>query len=288
MTANYFLQLLVNGVVTGCGYALVAVGWTIMLGTARLANFAHGTMYMVGAFVVWYVMTAAGMPYFVAILVSILVLSVIGYVVQLSVKDLIRRQDLTSIMILTLGISYMLTGAASLFFSGQPQNISSPLRPIRYNIEGIRFTLQDAAIVVVSILVYIAVWLVKNKTKLGSTIRALAEDSKLTQLYGINPNSLLIGIFVFEGATIALAAGLIAPRAPIFTSMGFQEVIFTFVIVVLGGIGSVSGAFLAGLGMGVFMAFFGALVSSAYALAAVFSVMLMVLLLRPSELSRTH
>jgi branched-chain amino acid transport system permease protein len=286
MTASYFFQLLVNGIIAGCGYALVAVGWTILLGTARLANFAHGTMYMVAAFVIWFVMSSLGLGYFPAILISMLVLATMGLATQLLLNRMIVEQNMTSIMIVTLGISYVLQGAAALLFSGRPQNIDSPLRPIRFVVSDVRFTLQDVAIVVLTLVLYAVVWSVRNKTKLGAWMRALAEDSKLAQLFGVNTKVLFGGIFMFEAVSVALAAGMIAPRSPILTSMGFQEVILTFVIVVFGGVGSVTGALLAGIGMGVFMAFFSALVSSAYALAALFALMLVVLLVRPGGLAK--
>jgi branched-chain amino acid transport system permease protein len=160
------------------------------------------------------------------------------------------------------------------------------LRPIRFVVSDVRFTLQDVAIVVLTLVLYAVVWSVRNKTKLGAWMRALAEDSKLAQLFGVNTKVLFGGIFMFEAVSVALAAGMIAPRSPILTSMGFQEVILTFVIVVFGGVGSVTGALLAGIGMGVFMAFFSALVSSAYALAALFALMLVVLLVRPGGLAK--
>lgn len=282
MQFSYFVQLLLNGAVTGLGYALVAIGWTILLGMARLVNFAHGTMYMLGAFVTWYFMQAHGFGYVSSILVACLVLAVLNIVVQRLMVRQIQSQNLTSIMIITLGISYILTGAAGLFFGGTPQNIVSPLRQFRLSVAEVRMTGQDLAIVVVALAVYAAVYLFQRRSRIGAAMRALAEDGKLAQLYGINPSLLLAAIFAFEGISVALAAGLIAPRAPILTTMGFQEVILTFVIVVIGGIGSVPGALVAGLALGVFISFFSAFVSSAFALAAVFTTLLVVLVARPN------
>ena len=118
----------------------------------------------------------------------------------------------------------------------------------------------------------------------GALVRSVAEDPKLAQLFGINATLVYIGVFVFECAAVALGAGLVAPRSPILTSMGFDEVILTFVVVVLGGIGSVGGSLLAGLGLGLFTALFGALVSPAYTTAAAFLVLLAVLVMRPRGL----
>jgi len=128
-------------------------------------------------------------------------------------------------------------------------------------------------------------WVVLNRTRTGAVVRSVAEDPKLAQLFGINAALVYIGVFVFECAAVAFGAGLVAPRSPILTSMGFDEVILTFVIVVLGGIGSVGGSLLAGFGLGMFTALFGALVSPAHTTAAAFFVLLAVLVLRPGGLA---
>ena len=282
MQISYVTQLLLNGTVTGLGYALVAIGWTILLGMARLVNFAHGTMYMLAAFVTWYFMQVHGFGYLASIAASCAVLALLSILMQRMMVRQIQTQNLTSIMIITLGISYILTGAAGWFFGGTPQNIVSPLRQYRINIADIRLTGQDLVIIIVTLGVYAAVYLFQRKSRIGAAMRALAEDSKLAQLYGINPSLLLAAVFAFEGASVALAAGLIAPRAPILTTMGFQEVILTFVIVVIGGIGSVPGAMVAGLVLGIFISFFSAFVSSAFALAAVFATLLAILVARPN------
>ena len=133
------------------------------------------------------------------------------------------------------------------------------------------FTWQDVLVLVVTLALYGAVWLFANRTRFGAVIRAVAEDPKLAQLFGINAKVVYLRVFVFECAAVALGAALVAPRAPILTSMGFNEVIMTFVVVVLGGIGSIGGALLAGLGLGLFTAFFGAFVAPAYTTAAAFA-----------------
>lgn len=286
MNLAFWQQQLLNGVVNGAGYACVAIGWTILLGTARLVNFAHGTLYMLGAFVIWYFMSKLGLSYLAATLVAVVALALLGGLMQGLLRRLVARQKYASIMIVTLGIGYILQGVASILFSGNPQNLLSPLRPVRFEVSQVRFTLQDVAIVVFTLLIYGVVWLVRNKTRLGASVRALAEDAPLAQLFGINTALVFAGIFAFECASVAAAAALVAPRSPILTSMGFEEVIMTFVVVVVGGIGSVGGALVAGLGLGIFIALFSSLVSSAYAMAAAFGILLIVLTVRPNGLSR--
>jgi len=141
------------------------------------------------------------------------------------------------------------------------------------------------AIVVAAIVVFISLRWILEGSRVGRLVRMVAEDPKLAMLAGINVRWVYYGVFAFEGAAVAFAAGMVAPRTPILTSMGFEEVIMTFVVVVLGGIGSVTGSYLAGVALGLFTALFGALVSPAYTTAAAFLVLIAVLVLRPGGLS---
>jgi branched-chain amino acid transport system permease protein len=280
-------QQLVNGLVLGHAYALIAIGWTVLLGVARLVNFGHGQMYMLGAFVTWYVVSRLGMPYLVAIPVAMAAGVAVGFVMQRVMLRLTLKQDLVSIMIVTLGFGYVLHGAAALIFGSTGQILDTPLSTKDIYVGDLWFTWQDIAIIVVAILFFAALKIVIDRTRLGRLVRMVAEDPQLAQLAGIDVRRVYFGVFAFEGAAVALAAAMVAPRTPILTSMGFDEVIITFVVVVLGGIGSVTGSYLAGLALGLFTAFFGALVSPAYTTAAAFAVLIAVLVLRPGGLAAT-
>ena len=277
-------QQILNGLVLGSGYALIAIGWTVLLGAARLVNFAHGQLYMLGAFVAWLAMQKLGVSYFVAVPIAVLVLGLLGIVLQGMMLRLVMQQNLTSLMIVTLGFGYLIQGVAPALFGADPQAFKSPLASANLRFDEIWFTWQDVAIILGTLLLFAVLWLVLNRTRIGALVRSVAEDPKLAQLFGINATLVYIGVFVFECAAVALGAGLVAPRSPILTSMGFDEVILTFVVVVLGGIGSVGGSLLAGLGLGLFTALFGALVSPAYTTAAAFLVLLAVLVMRPRGL----
>lgn len=278
-------QQLVNGVTIGHAYALVAVGWTLLLGAARLVNFGHGQMYMVGAFVAWWIMQATGLPYLLAIPAAVLMGAALGAVMQVLMLRLTLEQDLVSLMIVTLGFGQILEGGAGLAFGPQPQRLVSPLEGVEFRWGSVWFTAQDLLLVVATIAVFLLLRWVLGRTVLGSWVRMVAEDPKLAQLGGVNVARVYMGIFAFEGAAVAFAATLVAPRTPIMTSMGFDQVIMTFVVVVLGGIGSVGGSYAAGLGLGLFTAFFGALVSPAYTTAAVFAVLIAAMVLRPGDLA---
>ncbi|MDF2233368.1 branched-chain amino acid ABC transporter permease [Albimonas sp. CAU 1670] len=280
-----FAQQALNGLILGHAFALIAIGWTVLLGTARLVNFAHGQMYMIGAFVAWFVMSAWGLPYLLAVPVAMLAGIVIGWIMQRTLLRLTIKQDLVSIMIVTLGFGHLLEGAAGLSFGSTGQILDTPLSLRDIYIGDLWITWQDVAIVIVTIVVFIALKLVLEHSRLGRLVRMVAEDPKLALLAGVDVRKVYLGVFAFEGAAVALAAAVVAPRTPILTSMGFHEVIITFVVVVLGGIGSVTGSYLAGLGLGFFTAFFGAYVSQAYATAAMFLVLIVVLALRPGGLA---
>jgi len=279
------LQQLINGLVLGSGYALIAIGWTVLLGAARLVNFAHGQLYMLGAFVAWAVMTKLGVNYFLAVPIAVVALGLLGVVLQGLMLRPVMQQNLTSLMIVTLGFGYVFQGGASRLFGGDPERFVSPLQSAEIRFGEIWFTWQDVLTLVGTLVLFGVLWLVLNRTRVGAIVRSVAEDPKLAQLFGINAVLVYIGVFVFECAAVALGAGLVAPRSPILTSMGFDEVILTFVVVVLGGIGSVTGSLVAGFGLGLFTALFGALVSSAYTTAAAFFVLLAFLVLRPRGLA---
>jgi len=278
------LAQLVNGIALGAGYALLAVGWTVLLGAARLVNFAHGQLYMLGAFITWWATSRLDLPYAAAIPVALVGCGVLGFLMQLLMTRLTMKQDLVSLMLVTLAFGYMFTGGASIFFGGNPQQIPSPGVQHRIEILGTHLAYQDVLIIACALLLYAATWWTLARTNVGHVVRGVAEDPKLAQLYGINPARVYVGVFVFAAVTAALAGAVIAPRQPILTSMGFEEVIITFLVVVLGGIGNVLGGLTAGFGVGIFTALFGAYVSPAYSMAAVFAVLLVFLVVRPEGL----
>ena len=278
-------QQIINGLVLGSGYALIAIGWTVLLGAARLVNFAHGQLYMLAAFIAWAAMQKLGVNYFVAVPIAVLVLGLLGVLLQGMMLRLVMQQNLTSLMIVTLGLGYVLQGGSALIFGGNPQTLPGTLSRAKVDLGSLWFTWQDVLVLAATLALYGAVWLFTQKTRFGSIIRAVAEDPKLAELFGINAKIVYLLVFVFECAAVALGAALVAPRSPILTSMGFNEVIMTFVVVVLGGIGSIGGALVAGLGLGLFIAFFGAFVAHAYTTAAAFAVLLALLVVRPAGLA---
>jgi branched-chain amino acid transport system permease protein len=277
-----FMAQLVNGIALGAGYALLGLGWTVLLGSARLVNFAHGQLYMLGAFFTWWASADLGLPYLASIPVALIGAAVIGGLLQLAMSRLTIKQDLVSLMLVTLAFGYVLTGGASLVFGNDPQQIESPGTRHRISLFGTYLAYQDIAIIVLTLVLYAATWWVLARTDVGHYIRGVAEDPQLARLYGISPARIYLGVFIFSAVVAALAGALIGPREPILTSLGFDQVIVTFLVVVLGGIGSIGGALSVGFGLGIFTALFGAYVSPAYSMAAAFAVLLVFLVIRPT------
>ena len=281
---SHLLSQIINGLALGAGYALLAVGWSVLLSAARLVNFSHGQLYMVGAFVTWWTMSSFGLPYSVAVPIAVIVVGLIGFVMHALMSKLIVSQNLVSLMLVTLAFGYIITGGASMIFGGNPRQIASPSMGQRIYILDTYITMQEVVIAIAALVLYGVTWLVLAKTTLGRKVRGVAEDPFLARLYGISPVKVYAGVFVFSAASAALAGALIGPRHPILTSMGFEEVIITFLVVVLGGIGSIIGGLVAGVGLGLFIALFGAYVSPAFAMPAAFAVLLILLVVRPQGL----
>lgn len=278
-------QQVINGLVIGHSYALIAIGWTVLLGVAKLVNFAHGQMYMLGAFVTWSAMYRVGLPYFLAIPAAMVVGAGVGILMQRVMLRLTLRQELVSIMIVTLGFGHVMHGVAALIFGSTGTLLDTPFSIEDIHFDSIWLTWQDVLIVAATVIGFALLKLALDRTRLGRMARMVAEDPHLAQLGGIDVRQVYFGVFAFQGAAVALAAALVAPRTPILTSMGFDEVIITFVVVVLGGIGSVWGSYAAGVSLGLFTAFFGALVSPAYTTAAMFALLIGFLVLRPGGLA---
>lgn len=279
------LAALVNGLALGAGYALLAVGWTVLLGAARLVNFAHGQLYMLGAFVTWFVISRFGLPYAVAVPVALVVVAVLGVVLQLLMTRMTLDQNIVNLMLVTLAFGYLLQGGAALLFGGDPQTIDSPLQQQDLALGAARFTGQDVLIVVLALAFYALTFVVLGRTDLGRMVRGVAEDPKLAQLYGIDAARVYLAVFVFSAVCAALAGAVVGPRSPILTSMGFEEVIVTFLVVVLAGVGNLVGGFVVAIGLGLFTAFFGTFFPPAYSTAAAFVVLLVVLVVRPQGLA---
>src|ERR1700761_2420493 len=202
---NIFQQL-VNGLIIGHAYALTAIGWTLLLGAARLVNFGHGQMYMLGAFIAWWSMQAVGLPYWAAVPAAVIGGAALGAVMQRSMMRLTLQQNLVSLMIVTLGFGQIVEGGAGLAFGAKPQTLASPLNAVTLHVGSVLFTAQDLLVVGATVVMFLLLHFVLGRGIVGSWVRMVAEDPRLTQLAGVNVANVFLGIFAFEGAAVALAA----------------------------------------------------------------------------------
>ena len=280
------LSDIIIGLVIGCGYALLALGWTVLLGAARVVNFAHGQLYMLGAFVTWWTMTQFGVPYWLGLIITLVLVGTIGGLMQTILLRMTMKHDLVRIMIVTLGFGYIITALATILFGGNAQQLNSPLQSKDITVLGTALTFQDLLVVVLTVVLFGLTSLVLRRTRLGRVIRAVAEDPQLAELGALRPSWVYIGVFAFSAALAAVAGALLTTQGPVFTSVGSDEVIFTFVIVVLGGVGRIWGNLIAALAVGLFTSLFGALASPAYTTAVLFALVLVVFAIRPQGVQR--
>jgi branched-chain amino acid transport system permease protein len=277
--------ILANGLALGGGYALLAIGWTVLLGAARLVNFAHGQFFMLGAFLAWFIVSRFELSYLAAIPAVLIAGALLGVVLQLALARLVLEQNLVSIMLVTLAVGYVIEGSAGIFIGGDPRIIDSPFSGTQVPIGTSGMPLQDLLIVLLAVVLYVAVWFVLRRTRAGAVVRGVAEDPALAPLYGISPAMVYVGVFAFAGASAMLAGFALGPRSPILISMGFHEVIITFAVVVIGGVGRIWGNLAAAFGFGLFTAFIGQIYSQAFSLAAAFAVVIVYLVARPKAVT---
>ncbi|AWY02043.1 ABC transporter permease [Marinomonas primoryensis] len=278
-----FGQLLI-GLINGSFYALLSLGLAIIFGLLRIINFAQGAMYMLGAFVALLGFKYMGMNYWVALLIVPIVVGVIGVLIQRFLIRPIANEDHLYSLLLTFGLALMIQGLFTHWFgsSGQSYPVPDALKG------GIRLPFMylpnyRAWIIVVSVLVCFSTWWMIEKTKLGVYLRAGTENPQLLQAFGINVPLIVTLTFGFGVGLAGFAGVMAAPVYSVSPDMGSNILIIVFAIVVIGGMGSIGGAILTGLGMGVVEGLTKYFYPEASA-TVIFLVMVIVLLIKPSGL----
>lgn len=276
-------QLLV-GLINGSFYALLALGLAIIFGLLRIINFAQGALYMLGAFVAWLGLQYLGMNYWVALFVVPLVVGLIGILMERYLIRPIANEDHLYSLLLTFGLALILQGTFTHLFgsSGMSYNIPDALKGGN-NLGFMYLPTYRAWIIVVSLVVCLGAWWVIEKTALGSYLRAGTENPALLQAFGVNVPMMITLTFGFGVALAGLAGVLAAPIYSVSPDMGSNILIVVFAIVVIGGMGSIGGAILTGLGMGVIEGLTKYFYPEA-STTVIFMVMVLVLLLKPAGL----
>jgi branched-chain amino acid transport system permease protein len=276
-------QLLV-GLINGSFYAILSLGLAIIFGLLNIINFAHGAQYMMGAFFAWIGLTYFGINYWVALILAPLLVGIIGIVLErLMLKRLYHLDHLYGLL-LTFGLALIIEGVFRYFYgiSGQPYTIPETLRGAT-NLGFMFLPNYRAWVIVASLIVCFATWYVIERTKLGAYLRAGTENPRLLQAFGVNV-PLLITLTYGYGVALAAFAGVLA--APIFAVnpvMGSNLIIVVFAVVVIGGMGSILGAIVTGIGLGLIEGLTKVYYPEASAVV-IFVIMAIVLLVRPAGL----
>ena len=275
-----FISYLVNGLSLGSVYALIALGYTMVYGIAKMLNFAHGDVIMIGAYVALVSMNQAGMPVPAAVLISIVVCTVLGVVMErIAYKPLRNASSSLAVLITAIGVSYLLQNVALLIFGANAKTFPS--------VAGGELKISGETIVTIVVCVVIMVVLMAfvQKTKPGQAMRAVSEDRGAAQLMGINVNGTIALTFAIGSGLAAVAGVLLCSTYPSLTPYtGAMPGIKAFVAAVFGGIGSIPGAFIGGILLGLIEIFSKAYISSQMADAIVFAVLIVVLLVKPTGL----
>lgn len=279
------IEQLINGLRTGSIYALIALGYTMVYGIAKMINFAHGDIIMVGAYVLYVFVSLLGLPIPVAVISTIAVSAFMGIAIERIAYKPLRKAPPLAVLITAIGVSFFLQNASLLIFKANPIPFKSIVNVKTVQIGGVSIAGITVVTLIVTFVSMIILTLFINKTKLGSAMRAVSEDKGAAQLMGINVNKTISLTFAI-GSGLAAVAGILflSQYQSLQPTMGALPGIKAFVAAVLGGIGSIPGAMIGGILLGLIESISKAYISSQLSDAIVFGVLILVLLVKPSGL----
>lgn len=281
---DLLLQTLVNGLVVGAGYAVIAVGLTLVFGILHIVNFAHGAFFALGAYTV-FMSISVGVPYFLALPIAVAVVAAVGFVTEIS----IIRKSLYGVgnhgsLIVTFALAQVLMALMLLIAGPDPHPVSSPFGQANIQAFGLLITGQRAFILVTSAAVLAAFGLWLSRSVRGQQILAVAQNPRGALYSGINVPLIRTLSFIVGVGAAGLAGGLLAPITTVFPTMGNGSLITSFIVVILGGMGSISGAMLGALLIGLANALFETYVSVSWTPALGWVLVIAILLFAPQGL----
>lgn len=281
-----FLSNLINGISLGSIYAIIALGYTMVYGIAKMLNFAHGDVIMVGAYVCFFMTSRYHLPPFLGILVSVLVCTVLGIVIERLAYKPLRKATSLAVLITAIGMSYFLQNMAQLLWTSNPKVFKSVVGTDSVRLaEGLQISYVTIVTVLVCILIMAGLTLFTNYSRMGKAMRACSEDKGAAQLMGINVNTTISFTFAIGSALAAIAGVLLCSAYPnLVPTTGSMPGIKAFTAAVFGGIGSIPGALIGGILLGVIEIFAKAYISTQLSDAIVFGVLIVILLVKPTGL----
>ncbi|MBO0958509.1 branched-chain amino acid ABC transporter permease [Neobacillus sp. MM2021_6] len=281
-----FIQQLVNGISLGSIYALIALGYTMVYGIVKLINFAHGDVFMVGAFIGFYSITILDLGFFTALLISMAACAIFGVLIERIAYKPLRNATRIAALITAIGVSLFIEYGTIYIRGAQPEAYPNGIVPLKsLEIFGVKISGQSILILAVSVFLMIVLQFIVHKTKIGKAMRAVSHDMDAAKLMGINVNNTISATFAI-GSALAGAAGVVFGMyyTKIEPLMGIIPGLKAFVAAVLGGIGIIPGAMAGGLLLGVIESLVSAMGGSLWRDAVAFIVLILILIFRPAGL----
>lgn len=280
---DLFLQQLLNGLSNGSIYSLVALGLTMVFGILHVPNFAHGAFYMIGAYVTLTVMALFGVSYWIAMVISMLVIAFLAIMTERLIFNPLRKAEALHQMIGAIGILLFLTALAQVVWGASYQQMTSPYGNV-VNFFGITFTEQRLIVIFATVIIMLILHFFLTKTMIGAAIIAMAQNREGAYLVGINANTIAMLTFAISGLLAAAAATLASPINLVFPSMGDLVIMKAFVIIIIGGMGSIPGAIIAGYMLGIVESFGATYISGDYKDVIAFALLVIILTVKPTGL----
>ncbi len=279
-----FVSYLISGISLGMIYALIALGYTMVYGIAKMLNFAHGDIIMAGGYAAFFAVAAAGMPSIAAVLLAVVICTVLGIVIERVAYKPLRSASSLSVLITAIGVSYLLQNLALLFFGSNARQFNSVVHVPSIKLgKSIVVTGETSVSIIVTLILMIALTLFVNKTKQGRAMQAVSEDRGAAELMGIDVNKTISLTFAIGSALAGVAGVLLCSAYPqISPYTGQMPGIKAFIAAVFGGIGSIPGAMIGGILLGLIEIFSKAYISTQLSDAIVFMVLILCLVVKPN------
>ena len=278
-----FLQYLINGISLGSVYAIIALGYTMVYGIAKMLNFAHGDVIMVGAYVIFTIISTMGYPPIVGVVVAVALCTVLGITIERIAYKPLRNTSSLAVLITAIGVSYFLQNMALIVFGADTKSFNSIVKFGPFNIAGLTISGETLVTIISCIVIMLILTTFINKTKAGQAMLAVNEDKGAAVLMGINVNGTIALTFAIGSGLAAIAGALLCSAYPTLSPYtGSMPGIKAFTAAVFGGIGSIPGAFVGGILLGIIEILGKAYISSQLSDAIVFAVLIIVLIVRPT------
>jgi len=279
MDFSQYLQSVVSGISIGMIYVLIALGLTLVFGIMEIVNFAHGTLYMLGAYAIWGFFAVWGVNYVLALALTIAILFVAGVIIERFFYRPLRGKFLTC-FIMALGLSIVFENSALIAFGPREKDIPTTF-PGVLQFQGVFISGERLAMVLISIVLVVGLFILIQRTKLGRSMRSVQQDGDAAALQGVSRDFIFLMTMGIGTALAGAAAGLVAPISYAYPFMGEGALMKSFIIIIVGGMGSIPGAVLGGLVLGLIESFGLIWMNSTQVQVLLFGLVVLMLLIRP-------